>query len=317
LAIACNNLSFVQRKRDLTAAESTAKEAIAILERLIDDYPGQVPYQDDLALCYNNLAALASHQHRMAEAVASHTRAIDLQEQLVRKAPAVVRHRSDLAISLNNLGVAYCRSNRPDDADDAFVRARELLATLAEDYPDELAYRSSLAALLNNQALALADAGRHEEALRIYPTAIESQRICFERSSQSVMPRELLSKMYYNYRRSLQAVGRFDEAAAAALARSELWDGNAERLFGVAVELAGIDCDARDTAGRDKLPGPTVGRDFGDEVMATLRQVRKIGWPSEVDLASDDRFAYLHGDASFGSLLAELRTRSNREPEAY
>ena len=155
-------------------------EAIAILERLADEHPGEIQYQDDLALCYNNLAALESHQGGWSEAIDWHRGQSRCRSSWSAKAPAVVRHRSDLAISLNNLGVAYCRADRGEEADAAFARRSELLATLADDYPDELAYRSSLAALLNNQALALAGAGRHDQALAIYPAAIESQRMSYE-----------------------------------------------------------------------------------------------------------------------------------------
>jgi tetratricopeptide (TPR) repeat protein len=323
LAIACNNLSFVLRKRDTAEAESVAREAIAILEPLAERHPNQVQYQDDLALCYNNLAALESHQRRLDEAIDWHDRAIALQERLVRKAPAVVRHRSDLAISFNNLGVAYCRANRGSDADDAFARARGLLATLADDYPDELAYRSSLAALLNNQALALSEAGRHEDALEIYGTAVESQRNCFARSPKSVMFRELLSKIYYNYRQALQALGRVDEAAETALARRELWQGDGPRLFGVAVELAEIGREAdsalrgpRDPTVLRGSPNPARAEqiDVGREIIATLQQVQESGWPPEIDLATDKRFDYLHGQAAFEALVAELKGERGGPP---
>jgi serine/threonine protein kinase len=295
LAIACNNLSFVLRKSDSGAAEAAAQEAVAILERLVQQYSRQNSYLDDLALCYNNLAALASHGQRLAEAIDFYQRAILLQEKLTRTAPAVVRHRGDLAASLNNLGVAYCRASQPTEADRTFSRARELLTALADDYSQEFTYRSSIAALLNNQALALADAQRLEKALELYPVAIEAQRQCCDQSPQSLPPRDMLSKMYYNYRQALQTSGRFKEAAQAALDRRELWRGNASRLLGVAAELADI--------GHAE---PSIQRDLNDEVLATLREVQRAGWPAETDLATDERFIYLHDDESFRVLVAEL-----------
>jgi serine/threonine protein kinase len=303
LAIACNNLSFVLRKRDLSAAGASAREAATILQQLTHNYPGEIQYQDDLALCYNNLAALESHQRRLSAAVAWYSQAITLQERLARKSPAVVRHRSDLAISLNNLGVAYCRAARGDDADTAFDRARELLTTLAEDFPDELSYRTSLAALLNNQALALADAGRFDQALEIYPAAIESQRISCERSPQSVMMRDLLSKMYYNYRQALQKTGRLEEASTAALARRQLWQGNGERLLGVAVELAGIGAAAR-SQNAEPVSSEMQQR-IDSETIATLRQLDDCRQMPDFNLATDERFRYLHGHEAFQTLIAE------------
>ncbi|MEX0611947.1 MAG: serine/threonine-protein kinase [Pirellulales bacterium] len=301
LAIACNNLSFVLRKHDMHEAQNAAREAITILERLTKQHSGSAAYLGDLALCYNNMAALQSQRQRVSEAIDWHAKAIGLQERLVRTAPAVVRHRSDLAISLNNLGVAYCRAGREVDADDAFDRARTLFATLADDYPNELTYRSAMATLLNNQALALADTERHEDAIQLYETAIESQRMCWEQSPESSLMREVLSKMYYNYGQSLRKTGNLREAMKAALARRELWQGNGERLLGVAVELAEIGGVARDNSTMED-----VRQALDHELIATLRRAHESGWIREFDLAGDKRFAYLHGDKRFTALIAEF-----------
>jgi hypothetical protein len=158
-------------------------------------------------------------------------------------------------------------------------------------------------AVLNNQALALANADRHEQALEIFPEAIQSQEICCQRSPKSVILRELLSKMYYNYRQALEATGRWEEASAAALSRRQLWQGNGERLLGVAVELAGIGTAARAPAARSITP--EVRQRLDDEVVATLQQVRECGIAQNFKLASDERFRYLHDHEGFNALVAE------------
>ncbi len=155
LAIAYNNLSFVLRKTDPAAAADASRQAVGLLRPLVDRFPADVQYADDLALCWNTLAALESALGHTQEAIDRQQRAITLQERLSHLAPLVVHHRSDLASSLNNLGVFYSRANRPDDADTALRRARDILSALADDDHDELAYRSSLAGLMNNQALNL------------------------------------------------------------------------------------------------------------------------------------------------------------------
>ncbi|MEX0642049.1 MAG: serine/threonine-protein kinase [Pirellulales bacterium] len=302
LAIVSNNLSYVLRKRDPAAANRASREAIAILQRLADGTAGSAEYQGDLALCYNNLAALEIQKRQWDEAISWHLQAIALQEQLARKAPGVVRHRSDLAVSLNNLGVANCRAGRSTDADASFERARSLLATLSGDYPDQVAYSSSLAALLNNQALALADAGRHEDALQVYPTAIKAQRECWQRLPDAAAIRESLSKMYYNYGQSLRSTTQFSAAADAAVARRELWQGNGERLFGVAVELAEIAGAWRTNTSTS--PGDDL-RKLDLEIIRTLRAARESGWHDEADLAADDRFAFLRQDKQFAQLIAD------------
>jgi serine/threonine protein kinase len=304
LAITCNNLSYVLRKRDPVAADEASREAIGILETLAEQKAGSTEYQDDLALCYNNLAALKSQQQQWDDAIGWHLRAISLQEQMTRKSPAVVRYRSDLAISLNNVGVAYSRADRPQDADAAFGRARELLGTLAKDYPDQLAYGSSLAALLNNQALALAGAGRHEDALQLYPQAIQAQRQCWDRLRDSAAMRELLSKMYYNYGQSLRSTSQMSEAAETALSRRKVWRGNGDRLFGVAVELAEIASAWPDNSTSSSTD--ETRQKLSEEIVTTLRTARECGWPGDVNLASDERFAFLQHDQRFMQFVAEV-----------
>jgi tetratricopeptide (TPR) repeat protein len=302
LSIAANNLSYLLAKRDVAAAERASREAIEVLERL-STTPQGAQYQSDLALCYNNLAALLSRTDRASEAITWHGRAIALQEQMARKAPAVVRYRSDLAISLNNLGVAYCRNNDAEKAEVPFRRARDLFATLASDYPDELGYQSALAGLLNNQALALAGAGRHERAVGVFEEAIKAQQRCHERAPGAELMQEILSKMVYNQGQSLVVLGRWDESVDSALARRQIWRDDGRRLFGVAVELAatrgamnrhGTDADELERADR--------------ETIATLRQAfdRGFRYSNGETLADDERFQHLRSSETFNDLIADL-----------
>jgi hypothetical protein len=306
LAIACNNLSFVLRNRDAVAADGAAHEAISILERAGRGASRANYYQDDMALCYNNLATLQSQKGEWREAIASHERAIELQEQLARKSPAIVRHRSDLAISLNNLGVAYCRAGESAKADAVFGQARELFAQLANDYPDELSYRGSLAAQLNNQALALAGMGRHAEAIAIYPAAIEGQKVCCAGAPHSELMRDLLSKMYYNFGQSLRAEKQWLDAEQAALARRVLWNGNGERLLGVAAELAELRAAVANQSGdsMDALKG------LDHHVVETLEQAYDCGWPRRIDLGTEKQFASFKQNEQFVAKIAEFNQRS-------
>jgi len=306
LAIVGNNLSYVLRARDEQGAAKESQTAIALLQELAEKHPANADIQDDLALCYNNLAAVDAQAKRFVEAIQGHGRAIAIQEQLIRKAPAVVRYRSDLAASLNNLGVALVKANRMSEADASFLRARDLLATLADDYPKQVSFRSSLAALLNNQALALADAARHEDALAIYPLVIQSQQACLELLPSSPKMRELLSRMQYNYGQSLLATRNFRAAADVARKRRMLWAGNGVRLIGVAAELADVSLAWRVAESTSAAPEQSK---LDAEVIAILREATTAGWPADFNLASDDRFGYLKGHAEFAALLTELDKR--------
>jgi serine/threonine protein kinase/tetratricopeptide (TPR) repeat protein len=311
LAITCNNLSYVLRKIDVRESAAFATDAVTLLKKLTADYPKESHFQDDLALCSNNLAAIEGYRDRTAEAIEWHKTAIAIQEQLVRKAPAVVRHRSELATSLNNLGLVYCRSGKPKEADEVFQRSRDLLTTLTQDYPDEYRYQSLLAALCNNQALALAAAGRHTDAIAIYAKAVDLQRASWQQAMDSKELQESLSKVYYNYGQSLRAAGRQGEAIKTALQRRDLWRDNGERLLGVAAELADFR-HPKSKAVAEESGAKQVQLD--DEIIATLKLARKCGWPPEIDLSTDERFDSIRTDKKFAALLADNKGNASSKP---
>ena len=303
LAIANTNLSFVLRARDPAGACSAAREAVAILQPLVDKFPNQIQCQDDLALCYNNLATLESRRKHLDEAIQWYNDAVILQERLARKSPAVVRYRSELATSLNNLGVLNCQTDRTADADAAFSRARELLTTLADDYPESMSYRDSLAALLNNQALALAEAKRFNEALKIYEASIDQQRAASQ-TPRTAVQRESLSKTYFNYAAALRASDLLDKAADVAALRARLWRSDAERLVGVAAEMADLSRQMRESSEGAKYDARR--RTLDDQVVDTLWQARRAGQTSALDLATDERFKFYRSNDRFAALVSEL-----------
>ncbi len=289
LAIAYNNLSFVQRQLDAELAEKSALRAVAILQRFTEAPDASDECRADLALCYSNLAAIQSEEGRTDEAIDSYQEAVSLRESLVRKSPSIVRHRSELAASLNNLALLEIRRGDVPAAAGAFGHANRLFAALLADYPDQMAYASGWAALLNNQALALAKIGRYDDAIEAYRQAVDIQQQVVDQLGHSPALRLTLSRMIYNYSRALQAVGRFDEAVELALTRRQLWQGNGERLFGVAVELAQI----LRSSGEPKEPSLRAA------AVATLRESLEEGYQPQSDLTADPRFEHLRNEPGF------------------
>ncbi len=151
--------------------------------------------------------------------------------------------------------------------------------------------------MLNNQALALAGVGRHEQAVTLYEEAIKAQRHCYQQSPTSQLMQEILSKMVYNQGRSLAALQRWDDATDSALTRREIWQDNAKRLFGVAVELAGIGSAAAQSDDTDSQ------HRIDRETISTLRQAFDRGYPRGIDLQTDNRFTHLQQNQEFADLL--------------
>ena len=242
LAIALNNLSFVEQESDLNGARDSCQKAVNILEGLLAS-PAlrldlQSELQSDLALFCNNLGAIESHLGQHLRACELHRQAIDLQEKLCRQSPAVVRNRNNLAVSYNNLGQALTQVADHEKADKAFRRASELLVQMSEDYPTEIGFQSSLAGVLNNQAMALEYAGDLTAALELFQEAIVRQEFVVEHAPMLVAYRDSLSKHYVNCSRVLRKLRRGWEAAETAKAHLNLWPTDGQHMYKVAREMA-------------------------------------------------------------------------------
>jgi serine/threonine protein kinase len=275
LALAYNNLSFVERDLDWSRSEEYCRKAIAILDRLVGKRDSNAAYRADLALCLNNLGAILGHRAQWADAGDAYRRAIDLQEQLVRQSPAVVTYRRDLAVTWNNLGDARDAAGDPTAALAAFAEAEKLIAVLVSDYPNEVSYRGLYGAVLNNRATRLETAGDFNAALAAYKQGGEQQRSAFERSPQIAAYREALSKHYYNYGQALRKAGQPGPAGEAALARRALWTGHGARLVQVTLELAEAAASARDAEGNPAAP--ELANRLEAETAATLREALAAG----------------------------------------
>ena len=96
----------------------------------------------------------------------------------------------------------------------------------------------------------------------------------------------------------------FPTALDAALARREVWQNSGERLLGVAAEIAEMADRSRDKTNR--AVNPEIQKKLTDEVLTTLWEAHDSGWPREVDLATDKRFAQFRTNDRFVALMNEL-----------
>lgn len=280
LAMAFNNRSFVEQGAHWSAAEQSCRRSVELFEELAatedDNHPVSAVTRGDLALSYNNLAAIRGHLGKHDEAIAAFRRAVELQEQLVRQAPGVVQFRSDLAVTWNNLAQTLARQNQSSEASDAYNRAQDLFTELVTDYPEDIRFQSSLAGVLNNRGMARELAGDLDAALAEYRDAIEHQKLAVQQSPQNSQYREFLSKHYFNCSRTLRNMDRHADAAAMAVERRDLWTTDGNQLFQVALELSTIaeEMPGKPADATDAFTRETVL----DETIATLRQAESAGY---------------------------------------
>ncbi len=280
LAMAFNNRSFMEQEHDWAAAEASCRAAVSLLTQLVDESASDqtASARSDLALSYNNLAAILGYQNKNGDAIHAFQQAVKLQEQLVRQAPVVVQYRSDLAITWNNLAQALTREDKNSEAATAYERSQVLFEQLVGDFPRDIRFRSSLAGVLNNRGMASELAGDLQQALEAYQRAIEHQQIAVLQAPQQTQYRDFLSKHYFNCARTLRALNEPVAAAKLALERRELWEDNGEQLVQVAMELA---------VAADAIPSDTNDKNLSreqvlDEAIVTLQQAEATGYAVNV-----------------------------------
>jgi tetratricopeptide (TPR) repeat protein len=284
LAMAFNNRSFVEQTSHWEDAEQSCRRAVELFEELAateeDNQANSAATRGDLALSYNNLAAIRGHLGKHNEAITAFRRAVELQEQLVRQAPGVVQFRSDLAITWNNLAQALARQEESHESNRAYDEAQRLFTDLVKDYPQDIRYQSSLAGVLNNRGMARELAGDLDAALAEYRDAIKHQTVAVQESPQNSQYREFLSKHYVNCGRTLRLMDRQADAAALAVERRKLWPTDGEQLYQIALELSAIaaempenEQDAADSLSRAKAV---------DEAVITLQQAKAAGYAIKI-----------------------------------
>jgi tetratricopeptide (TPR) repeat protein len=157
-------------------AEKKYRAALALQEKLVQQFPDVAAHRQESARSHNNLGnLLAVLPRRKKEAETEYRAALVLQEKLVKQSPDVSGYRKELAASHDNLGVLLAGLGRPGEAE-AYKEHRAALALrkkLAEQFSAPPSYRQELAASHTNLGLLLVRLRRHGEAEKEHRAALD------------------------------------------------------------------------------------------------------------------------------------------------
>lgn len=248
------------------AARKWVERAIGLQIGLVRKFPTRRNYQSDLALSYNNLGAIHSRSANFREAELCYRDAILIQERLVKIAPLMSSYQRDLAASFNNLGMMQANAQEFTAAEATFGQALELQQELVTANPHDLNLLSGLGGIYNNLGMVQQQNEQFEKASATFAQAIAQQRAAHERAPTVARFRESLSKHYYNQAVVLRELDRPAEAAAATVARRDLWPNDHARLQRIADELASL-CK--------QLPVGEVRQQYLREVALTRTSAQK------------------------------------------
>jgi serine/threonine protein kinase/tetratricopeptide (TPR) repeat protein len=148
----------------LKEARQEFELAVAILEKLADEFPTMVECRLNLANNYQNLGDLMSDTGNLNEAVEQYNKALTIRKKLPAELADVPEHRSALANCHNNLGNANAKLRKNTEAREQLKLALVIREMLVADYPAEPEYRNKLSASYLNLGRLLNLLGNRVEA---------------------------------------------------------------------------------------------------------------------------------------------------------
>jgi len=145
-------------------AEASARQAVAIAEKLAADFPTIAAYRHDLATYHTAMSDLFRNQQRQAEAEAAVRQALRLRQELIGSQPAYLPNRNRLAVTYQALGTVLWDQQKWAEAEDAFRQAVVVDERLLDEGKDPLGSRLQLANSCNKLGMMLGSRGRLDEA---------------------------------------------------------------------------------------------------------------------------------------------------------
>jgi serine/threonine protein kinase/Flp pilus assembly protein TadD len=193
-------------------AEQALRQAVGLLERLVQKSPDEARYRAELASSYGALGAALVALGRFREGVDAQRRAVSLLERLKDECPAVTDYRALLADAYRNLGTNP--GLRVREAEAVLREAIRLSQGLAADFPEESRFRNNLAAAHYSVGAVMAGAGRHQEAEASYREALALSE-AGDGALDSSDLRSITAGTYRGLGSVLAATGRAGDAEAA------------------------------------------------------------------------------------------------------
>jgi eukaryotic-like serine/threonine-protein kinase len=170
--------------------EAAYGQALALLEQLLAESPGDPDFRHKLAGVHTDRGALYLSTQRWAQAEAAFQKAVALREQLEREQPALARNRLHLAKNHANLGLLFRQMGKFDQAEAAFRQSLTLVDSLLTGDAKNEEYLTLKATAYQNGAMVYRGQGRsaaakeacreaidlNEELIRDHPKVVAHQK---------------------------------------------------------------------------------------------------------------------------------------------
>jgi tetratricopeptide (TPR) repeat protein len=206
---------------DRQRAEQSVREAVAVQEELIVQFPTEVPYRRELGLSYRHLGSVLINR-RPKEAEEAFRHALDLQEKLAAADPAEPGYSTDLADTHDDIGILLAQAQRHSAAEKEFRHATDLLEKLVARYPSVADYGEKLAVCRGNLGNLLAQTNRLADAEKLLRQNADFWEKRASDDPTGANARSKLALTQYNLGLILHNLGRPVEAEPAIRRALEL-----------------------------------------------------------------------------------------------
>jgi tetratricopeptide (TPR) repeat protein len=193
-------------------AEQAQRQAIALFQKLLDEFPNRARYRADLASASIALGSFLIASGQTQRGIDAHRYAISLMEPLVAASPTVHDYQARLSSAYRSLGLLPGLAIQ--EAEKVLRDAIRLDQKLVAEFPDQARFRFDLADGHYSLGFVLAAAKRYEEAENAYRDAIVACKPA-AKSHDSPSHRWLLAVVHLELGNLLAAKGRTDAADAA------------------------------------------------------------------------------------------------------
>ena len=213
LSACCNYLGLIltSQPEKLHEAESHARKAVVLQERLVQDSPTNARLKYNLAQAYDNLGSL--YQKLPGGSVLEcYEHSLKLLREVHQEQPEQVDFAVSLAGTCSNLGPFYALAKQSDKAAAVYQEGLSILQPLTASHPNHTWYAASLAALRINLASLWQAQNREKDALEQYNLALATLNEVLRREPNHAEARRHLIPAHGGRATTLSRLERHQEA---------------------------------------------------------------------------------------------------------
>jgi tetratricopeptide (TPR) repeat protein/tRNA A-37 threonylcarbamoyl transferase component Bud32 len=201
--------------------EVAYRQAVALLEGLLDESPGDPSVLNDLGEVHNSLGLLYHATRRWPQAEATFRLAVASLDPPGREGPLPLKNRDTLARVHNSLLVLYRQTSELDKAESAFFQCRAIADGLLARDPKDAKALTQLARCHQNVGLVYGAKGQVRQAEAAYRKALDLNQQLILREPDEVSHRKRLAQtqnnlglLYMHARQYDKAEGPFQQSLA-------------------------------------------------------------------------------------------------------